>query len=50
MQMNGATMLLNNNNSFGTIQSLSQTGKYEINQIDSIIGTTVYFKYKFLNN
>ena len=50
MQMNGATMLLNNNNSFGTVQSLSQTGKYEINQIDSIIGTTVYFKYKFLNN
>lgn len=50
MQMNGATMLLNNNNSFGTIQSMSLTGKYEINQIDSIIGSTVYFRFRFLNN
>lgn len=50
MQMNGATTLLNNNSAFGTVQSMSQTGKYEINQIDSIVGSTIFFKYRFLND
>jgi PKD repeat protein len=49
IQMNGATMQDRNNESFGILQSLKNTGKYEINQIDSIAGNIIYMKYKFLN-
>jgi PKD repeat protein len=49
IQMNGATMQDRNNESFGILQSLRNTGKYEINQIDSIAGNIIYLKYKFLN-
>jgi PKD repeat protein len=49
IQMNGATMQDRNNESFGTLESLRNSGKYEINQIDSIAGNVIYMKYKFLN-
>ena len=49
IQMNGATMQDRNNESFGTLESLKNSGKYEINQIDSIAGFIIYLKYKFLN-
>jgi PKD repeat protein len=49
IQMSGATMQARNNESFGTLESLKNTGKYEINQVDSIAGNTIYLRYKFLN-
>jgi PKD repeat protein len=49
IQMNGASMQDKNNDGFGTLESLKNTGKYEINQIDSIAGNTIYMKYRFLN-
>jgi PKD repeat protein len=49
IQMNGASMQDKNNDGFGTLESLKNTGKYEINQIDSIAGKTIYLKYRFLN-
>ena len=49
IQMNGATMQDRNNESFGTLESLRHSGKYEINQVDSISGNNIYLKYKFVN-
>jgi PKD repeat protein len=45
IQMNGASMQQRNNASFGDIIDLRNTGKYEINEIDSMAGKEVYLKY-----
>ncbi len=49
IQMNGATMQDRNNESFGTLEGLRNTGKYEINVVDSIAGNIIFLKYKFVN-
>ncbi|MEY4937664.1 MAG: hypothetical protein RIS64_4023 [Bacteroidota bacterium] len=50
IQMNGALMDESNTSNFGNLNSLRNTGKYEINLIDSIRGSTIYLKYKLLTD
>ena len=49
IQTNGATMQEKNNEGFGTLESLKNSGKYEINEVDSIIGNVVFLKYRLQN-
>jgi PKD repeat protein len=49
IQMSGATIKQTNGSEFGDITSLRTVGKHEINQIDSISGTTVFLRFKLLN-
>jgi PKD repeat protein len=49
IQMNGAVIKSSNNSSFGEVENQNNVGKYEINQIDSINGNTVFLKFRFLN-
>ncbi len=49
MQMSGATMQSTNSSFFGSILNMKNTGKYEINQIDSISGNILFLKFKFVN-
>jgi PKD repeat protein len=50
IQMNGALMDESNNSNFGNMNNLRNVGKYEINFIDSIRGSTIYLKYKLLTD
>ncbi|MBL7818710.1 MAG: PKD domain-containing protein [Saprospiraceae bacterium] len=43
-QMNGAAIKSSNNSDFGIIEDLRNTGKYEVNFIDSVAANTVYLK------
>lgn len=49
MQMSGASIQSGNNEFFGVILNMRNVGRYEINEIDSIAGTTIYLKYGFVN-
>jgi PKD repeat protein len=50
IQMKGALMDESNNSNFGTLNSLRNAGKYEINTIDSISGNVIFLKYKNLTD
>ena len=48
MQMSGAIIKQSNGSEFGDVTNLRSVGKHEINQIDSISGNTIFFKFKLL--
>jgi PKD repeat protein len=50
IQMSGAVIKQTNGSEFGDITDLRSVGKYEINQIDSLSGNTIFFKFYLLNN
>jgi PKD repeat protein len=50
IQMLGATIKQTNGSEFGDITNLRSVGKHEINQIDSISGNIVFFRFKLLND
>ncbi|MFM2267070.1 MAG: hypothetical protein RL757_511 [Bacteroidota bacterium] len=49
IQMNGASMLENDNSSFGSITDLRKVGYFEANVVDSIAGNEVYLRYSIAN-
>ncbi|MCW3126975.1 MAG: hypothetical protein JWO03_2633, partial [Bacteroidetes bacterium] len=46
IQMQGASMSVSNNASFGNVTSYNAAGNYEIQTVDSILGDTIKFKYQ----
>lgn len=50
IQMKGAEINQANAAAFGNLFNLNGAGNYEVNTVDSIYGTTIFFKYKFINN
>ncbi len=50
MQMNGASALLSNTNSFGTLNAINSAGNYEFNVVNDVIGDTqITFSLRLLN-
>jgi PKD repeat protein len=49
IQMNGATVNGSNTSSFGTIESLNNVGKYEINVVENIQNKNVYLRFYLKN-
>ena len=49
IQMQGATIDESNTSSFGTVNNLNNTGNYEINEIESIIGNDIYLAFQLVN-
>ena len=50
VQMNGAFITGSNNDKFGNLESLANTGFYEFNTIDSVAKGEIYLTRKFLNS
>jgi hypothetical protein len=48
--MQGAAMNETNTANYGTITTIGGAGQYELNVIDSVLGSTIYLKYYFKNN
>jgi PKD repeat protein len=48
IQMNGASMAEENNDTYGALQDMRGAGKYELNIIDSINGNLYYLRYRTL--
>ena len=50
IQMKGATISLENNNTFGTIQNYNDCGNYEFAEIIAINGNTITFQNQLINS
>jgi hypothetical protein len=49
-QAKGAEIVTSNDNFFGSIADLGNSGNYEFNWIESIVGNTIVFRYQILNS
>ncbi len=49
LQNTGAVMAQNDDSNFGSLIDIKSVGAYEINQIDSVSGSTIFLKYKLKN-
>ena len=50
MQMNGAITDGSNSSTFGAVAALNNTGKYEVNFIDSVSNKSVFLRFYFKNH